>query len=68
MFKALEVLYLYSNMLTDVGCATLIAAVKSGAMPILQAGNLAVENNENTSDEAIRAVDEALDARWKARF
>ena len=66
-FKKLEVLYLYRNEMTDAGCATLIAALKSGAMPNLEAGELAAEDNDAASDEAVRAVDEALDARWKAR-
>ena len=66
-FKALEVLYLYRNDMTNAGCATLIAAVKNGAMPNLKPGELAVENNNNASDEALLAVVEALDARWNAR-
>jgi len=64
-FKKLEMLYLYTNQLTDVGCATLIAALKSGAMPELD--GLDVGDNAAASDEATLAVDEAVDARWKAR-
>ena len=62
-FKALTALYLYSNALTDAGCATLIAAMKSGAMPSLKSGKLAVWQNDAASAEAKCAVDEALDVR-----
>ena len=69
-FKKLNLLGLHHNQLTDAGCATLIAAVKSGAMLNLEAGELvglAVAPNIAASAEALCAVEDALDARWKAR-
>ena len=32
-FKALKDLYLEDNLLTDVGCAKLVAALNAGALP-----------------------------------
>tara|TARA_B110001452_G_scaffold194838_1_gene164847 strand:+ start:31 stop:432 length:402 start_codon:yes stop_codon:yes gene_type:complete len=67
-FKALELLNLRNNALTDAGCATLIAAMKSGAMPSLKSGELDLGDNDAASDEAKCAVDEALDRALDVRL
>ena len=57
-FEKLESLYIHNNALTDAGCATLIAAVKSGAMPHMR--DLAVYDNHAASDAACLAVEDAV--------
>ena len=57
-FKALEELYLDRNLLTDKGCATIVAALKAGALPALKACDLM--SCDGASEEACAAVDAAL--------
>ena len=53
----LKELYLDRTQITDVGCATLLAALDSGALPALQYLNL---DDIPASAAAISAVQEAL--------
>ena len=62
-FKELKELALDANDLTDTGCITLATALKGGVMPGLKFGHLDLEDNHDASDEARRAVNQALLAR-----
>ena len=69
-FKALTTLELEGNLLTDVGCAKLVAALNAGAMPnvtSLYSIEQAALISEDASEEACAAVDAALDARRRSR-
>ena len=59
--KALEVLSLNGNQVTDAGCATLASALRGGALPALKA--LELGNNPATSQQGRDAVHSTLDAR-----
>jgi len=69
-FKALKKLDLDGNLLTDVGCAKLVAALSAGALPAIEEfyckGN-AECLSEHASKEACAAVDLALQKRARAR-
>ena len=61
--KNLELLYLNGTQVTDAGCAALVAALDSGALPALEL--LDIYYNTRASDAARDAVDEAI-ARSRA--
>ena len=60
MLPSLEDLWLAHNQVTNSGCAALLAALSSGAMPSLKRIALAYTQ---ASDAARAAVDEALAGR-----
>ena len=60
VLTSLKQLYLNNTQITDAGCATLAAALDSGALPAL--GGLVVYGTP-ASDAATGAVFAALDAR-----
>ena len=66
-FKLLEKLYLDANGLTDKGCATVVTALKAGALPAIRAlrypGSDDERISEFASEEACAAVDAALQQR-----
>jgi len=70
-FKVLEKLYLDNNQITDKGCATLVTALKAGALPAIEALCYPGTADESFSDEASKeacvAVNEALRQRLHAR-
>ena len=61
-FKKLTRLYLDGNLLTDKGCATIVAALKAGALPALKACEL-ISDEMHASEEACAAVKAALQQR-----
>ena len=56
--KKLEELHLSYTQITDAGCATLAAALDSGALPALE--ELQLEDTPAASDAAVEAVRAAL--------
>jgi len=69
-FKALEELHLDGNLLTDKGCATVVAALKAGALPAIKEFYHPDEASMITvhaSEEACAAVDAALQKRLDAK-
>ena len=61
-FKKLTRLYLDGNLSTDKGCATIVAALKAGALPALKACEL-ISDEMHASEEACAAVKAALQQR-----
>jgi len=69
-FKVLEKLYLDGNLLTDKGCATVVAALKAGPLPAIEEfyhPDEASMITEHASEEACAAVDAALQKRLQAK-
>ena len=65
-FKALEQLDLEANLIADAGCAKLVVALKSGALPAIEwlfDPHAADHLSEHVSVDASAAVDAALNAR-----
>ena len=59
--KALNILDLERNKLADVGCATLVAALKAGVLPVIDrfsGGGMRI--SEHASEAALDAVNDAL--------
>jgi len=63
-FKALVMLDLDGNLVTDVGCAMLVDAIKAGFLPSVDQAYLA---SDFVSDEAEAALSAAVSARKAAR-
>ena len=67
----LETLHLDGNEITDKGCATVVAALKAGALPAIKAlcypGCEMHEISVDASAEACAAMNEALQQRLDAR-
>ena len=57
MLPKLKSLYIFSNLISDAGCAKLVAALDAGAMPALTTVHVACIV---ASDAAQKAVQEAL--------
>ena len=71
-FKGLKELYLDENALTDVGCATVVTALKGGALPAIEAlchpdADDDAMFSDDASEEACAAVNEAIKQRLDAR-
>ena len=71
-FKALKDLYLDANALTDVGCATVVTALKRGALPAIEALCHPDADDDAlfsvaASEKACAAVNEAFEQRLHAR-
>jgi len=69
-FKVLETLYLDGNLFTDKGCATVVAALKAGALPAIEEfydQDNASMITEHASEEVCAAVDAALKKRLDAK-
>ena len=73
-FKALTMLWLDGNKITDAGCAKLVAALNAGALPAIK--DLYFQDDvdddepgisEHASEEACAAVDAALQKRLDAQ-
>ena len=62
-FKVLGGLYLDGNELTEKSCATVVAALKAGALPTIRALYLASEESSEAMSEACAAVGAALNQR-----
>jgi len=54
--KKLDVLDLASTQVSDAGCATLVAAIDSGALPALEVLDLEDINASAAAQEAVRAA------------
>ena len=54
--KKLEELYLYEPQISDAGCATLVAALDSGALPALEVLHLYTMTASQEAQEAVRAA------------
>jgi len=74
-FKALETLDLDFNKVTDKGCATLVSAIKAGALPSLTRVELSATGAPDdpdsvvqnpASEAAMRAVEQALEVNRQA--
>ena len=62
-FKALEILVIVANNVTEVGCAKLVAAIKGGRMPKLR--DVAVLRNSASNAAAKSIIDAIQDrANW----
>ena len=66
-FKKLKQLDLENNLISDVGCAKLIAALKAGALPAL-VGLFDLDEADRISLHASEAACAALDAALEKRF
>jgi len=66
-FKGLTQLYLENNLISDVGCAKLIAALKAGALPALE-GLFDKDDADRISEHASEAACAALDAALEKRL
>ena len=72
-FKKLSDLELEDNLITDVGCATLVAALKAGALPAIEslfdhdAVDLITQAIDQASEAACAALDAALEKRRAER-
>ena len=64
-FKALEDLDIEHNEITDVGMAKLLSAINSGGVPSLS--DLASRDGNDASDEAVKAVHDAIQRRRAAQ-
>ena len=70
-FKTLTNIDLEYNELTDVGCASIAAALRVGALPAIESVFDADETDvlaESASEEACTAVDDALEVRIRDRL
>ena len=65
--KKLEWLHLSCTQIRDAGCATLVAALDSGALPALEELELEEYHGIPASDAAVEAVFEAMDRMEDAR-
>ena len=70
-FKALEIIDLDHNKVTDKGCATLVSAIKAGALPSLTGVALSATGDDRlvqnpASEAAMKAVEQALEVNRQA--